>query len=170
MKNRMLAPLKKVYLSLVKYNEEKLPFLIYKSRTLVSLYYFLLNKSFRREIYAVMSGKVKHLKDAQTNKGNYFLLVRNTHRLEKGLLMRPRKPVFGKAYLEETVRNFQAIWNRDEMDRNPQMKWFYDVLTEYFENVGSDEYVDTLKLSFFEFVRRSDCTFGDKSVPYHRNI
>ncbi len=76
------------------------------------------------------------------------MLVRNTHRIEKGLLMRPKKDVFAKDYIEETIDCFQGVWFNHEDRSNPQLKWFYDVLNEYFTTAGKDKYVQTQKQRF----------------------
>jgi nitroreductase len=59
------------------------------------------------------------------------LLRRNIHRLEKGLIMRPRHPIFGEAYIAETVRCY------DQAKKTPgfseaELQWATDVLNEYF--------------------------------------
>src|SRR5690606_7998169 len=94
----------------------------YKSRGLASLYYAFFNPSFRREHQAVLSGKVKHLEESKVNRGNYFLLTRNTHRIEKGLLMRPRRPVFAREYITETINSFEQILKSDGVVINLHMK------------------------------------------------
>lgn len=155
------------------YVKSPISHLCYKSRYLSSLYYFFFDKSFAREQQAVLVGKVKHIKEAKKNKANYYLLVRNTHRLEKGLLMRPRKDAFGKDYISETIDSFEGIWNRKEMVSNRQMKWFHDVLHDYFTATAGDPGI----MKFHERFKRK---VGDpakedernnstcKSVPYHR--
>lgn len=132
------------------------------------------DRSFARELQAVLAGRVKHLEESQRLKSNYFLLVRNTHRIEKGLLMRPRKDVFGKEYLRETVDNFEGVWKMAKDANNPQMKWFYDVLVEYFQVVDEgDELVRKEKARFnqiisgyAEVVAPSPSTMP--SIPYFR--
>lgn len=143
----------------------------YKNRFLAALYYLVFDKSFFREQQSVLAGKVKHIREAEQLKANYFLLVRNTHRIEKGLLMRPRKPVFGKDYIKETVDSFEGIWGIRQKD-NPQIKWFYDVLSEYFTSCGAqDEFVEVQHNRFKKIVGLAiadddaDCS---KSVPYQR--
>src|SRR5690606_29890936 len=109
-----------------------------RSRLLSSIYYCFLNSSFRREHQAVLIGKIRHLEEVKKESVNYFLLIRNTHRLEKGLLMRPRRPVFGKEFIGETVDTFGKIWSADLVESNQQMKWFHDVLFQYFTTSGPD--------------------------------
>lgn len=152
---------------------EKLPSICYKSRLLTSVYYFLFDRSFLRELQAVLAGKVKHVKEAKELKANYFLLVRNTHRIEKGLLMRPRKTVFGKDYLGETIDSFEGIWKlQGEKSANPQMKWFYDVLSEYFRQVDNQDPFIMKERQRFEAATKSSNQLVDQScrqsIPYYR--
>ena len=48
-------------------------------------------------------GRYLYLKRLNEKSENMFLLRRNVHRLEKGLLMRPRRSVFGLKYIEEAL-------------------------------------------------------------------
>lgn len=144
----------------------------YKSKLLSGIYYLLFSKSFFREYRAVLSGKVKHLQEAKKLKENYFLLVRNTHRIEKGLLMRPRKPVFGKDYIGETIDSFENVWLSKEGENNMQIKWFYDVLTEYFANAKDDEAIKKYYEKFISITNTHPVAVESeptkKFVPYHR--
>src|SRR5258706_5053887 len=138
-----------------------------------SLYYFSFDKSFYREFRAILSGKVKHLREMEKTKANYYLLVRNTHRIEKGLLMRPSRDLFGKNYIKETIDSFEGVWNGSEMESNPQMKWFYDVLTEYFKNPVKDSFTSELHKRFKIKVNNSIngaviSLDAPGSVPYYR--
>jgi len=144
-----------------------------KSRLLSSFYYLTLNGSFEREHQAVLVGKLKHLDESRIEKGNYFLLTRNIHRIEKGLLMRPRRPVFAKEYLVETIDSFEGIWMKSGLDKNPQIKWFHDVLAEYFALSGPDLIIDEQRVRFVSIVTRreriaEEICFDHKSVPYSR--
>src|SRR5690554_5698626 len=97
---------KKIIREKRKFLDVQLPQYFYRSGFLSSLYYTVFNSSFNRENQAVLAGKVKHIKEAVEIKSNYFLLVRNTHRLEKGLLMRPRRDVFGTEFITETIDSY----------------------------------------------------------------
>lgn len=151
--------------------EKELPKVAYKSRFLSNLYYLLFNNSFSREHQATLAGKVKHIKEAEKLKANYFMLVRNTHRIEKGLLMRPRKDVFAKNYIAETIDSLKGVWKQHDSKVNPQMKWFNDVLDEYFTVAGKDDYVQTQKQKFLKItgITSANGTVVKKSVPYFRD-
>ncbi|SFG33235.1 nitroreductase family protein [Pontibacter chinhatensis] len=153
--------------------EDYLPRLCYKSRLLSNLYY-ILNSKFSREHQAVLAGRVKHIKEAKETKANYYLLVRNTHRIEKGLLMKPRRAVFGKEYITETIDSFEGVWSVSKKDKsNSQIKWFYDVLSEYFGTSGEDELIKHNHKRFEKIINGAHtnfCTSTEvKSIPYYRN-
>lgn len=130
-----------------------------KSRKLSALYYLLFDPSFEREQQAALTGKLEHNQKAKELKANYFLLVRNTHRIEKGLLMRPRKDNYALQYIEETIDSFEGVWKYDDISGNPQMKWFYDVLSRYFEAVQENEKV---KRCYERFRKKVDAEMKKK--------
>jgi nitroreductase len=152
----------------------ELPRICYKSKFLTAIYYFIFNRSFLRELQAVLTGRVKHVNESKVLKANYFLLVRNTHRLEKGLLMRPRRDIFGKDFIVETIDSFEGVWKSSRDDHsNPQMKWFYDVISEYFQVVReSDKVIQREKTRFNGIISEINPLMIDKplppSIPYFR--
>lgn len=89
-----------------------------------SLYYLFFSGDFRREQHAVINRKVMHLKQLRIERSNIYTLIRNTHRLEKGLLMQPRRAVFGKNYIGETVEAFEKLWHPAKMESDKQYRWF----------------------------------------------
>lgn len=153
------------------FTKNTLPVYFYRSGFLSSLYYLLFDRSFVREHKAVLAGKVKHIRESKNSEGNYFLLVRNTHRIEKGLLMRPKRDVFGKEYIKETIDSFEAIWDAREIDNNSQMKWFFDVLSEYFLSAKKDEMIAKEFTRFSKIISTEiseNCE--QKSIPYCRLV
>ncbi len=79
------------------------------SPRLASLYY-LFHPGFGREHRGVLAGRLRYRRSAGSGAGlgGEFALRRNIHRLEKGLIMRPRREVFGLFYIEETVDLYVA--------------------------------------------------------------
>lgn len=106
-----------------------------KSFFLSRLYYFLFSREFDREFRSVLVGRLVHL--TFQGKGVYALR-RNIHRLEKGLLMQPRKKVFGEHFIEDTVE-YLRIASVKQFSCMDEMKWATDVLDLYFSVVGSTE-------------------------------
>ena len=132
-----------------------------------SFYYAFFNRTFDREHRAVLVGRLgfeasKSGERASTSS----LLRRNVHRLEKGLLMRPRRPVFALDYIEETVRFYHAARAASEGRQlgNREVRWAHDVLTAYFEATGSHPKLDPLRARFAE-VTPPERHAGDGAAP-----
>jgi len=147
-----------------------LSLLFYKSKILSSLYYAFFSRSFDREHQAVLEGKIIHIRDIYWNKINYYLVIRNIHRIEKGLLMRPRREIFGKNYIKETIDCYENIVRCSREDLDDQIKWFHDVLDMYFNVVGHDEEIDQEKQRFLNLQSsyKTDTENRKKHIPYHR--
>lgn len=140
-----------------------------RSPFLSSLYYAFISPAFRREHYGVVYGKLKYAEELKLAKNSDFLLRRNVHRLEKGLLMRPRRDIFAKEYIEETVKSYKntLLANQNEVTTDSELQWAYDVLKQYFSIVGSEPTIDKAKKTFLELaplVSKNQC------VPYKRNL
>ena len=152
-----------------KFVDNVLPWYCYKSRFLSSLYYFVFSSEFSRECSAVLAGKVKHLEDIKVQKSNFYLLVRNTHRIEKGLLMRPMKKVFAVDYIGETVDSYIGFVKIGDLSHAKQLKWFTDVLTTYFETVATSEVIGKEKEKFLKSKRLLNGVITEvSSIPYLR--
>ena len=130
---------------------------------LASFFYGLLNHKFSREHHAVLKGKHAYqLKLAQIEKSS-FLLRRNIHRLEKGLLMQPRRDVFGEAFIAETIHHFKLALNAPSFDPD-ELKWASDVLSAYFDAVQDTAIIQKQRCIFQSFaVTRHP---HDAFVPY----
>ncbi len=115
---------------------------------LSKIYYLFFSRKFNREQHSVLKGKVLHLKELKVEKANIYTLIRNTHRIEKGLLMRPRRDVFALKYIEETIDAFINIWDEKKIEKDKQFKWFFDVLNEYFQTSGEHSLINELALRF----------------------
>lgn len=112
-------------------------YLVHKNRYLASLY-FLVNIGFSDEQKAVLKGRQAYY-DSLGNIGtSCALLRRNTHRLEKGLIMRPRREVFAEGFIQETINCYKNAISSRSLDES-EKKWATDVLDEYFKVVGDTE-------------------------------
>lgn len=101
---------------------------------LAALYYALFDDALSREAAAVSAGRVRYQADTRSPASTFYLLRRNIHRIEKGLIMRPRRKVFALEYLEETISVYErAIHSASSSNR--EHIWAHDVLTEYFSVV-----------------------------------
>lgn len=144
----------------------------YKWPAVGHLYYWLTG-SFRRELQAVLYGKRLHLQhlDQQSDEGAKYTLRRNVHRLEKGLIMRPRRSVFARDYIGETVELYVAVTGNGCADDGDRLlrNWAGDVLHQYFEAVGSDPAVDGARGVFQEAIDRLKQPAGT-CAPYKRDL
>lgn len=117
------------------------------SRLLRGIYYGLLRDTYDREFKAVLSGMIKHQQNLLAG-SDHYMLRRNTHRLEKGLVMQPRKHIFGLEYIGETVKAFSQQSKANP--NNDSLVWTRDVLSQYFEVVTKNDEITDLQRKFEE--------------------
>lgn len=137
-----------------------------------ALYYYL-DGSFDRELHAVLVGKEAHRRqddadDARTAlDGAAFTLRRNVHRIEKGLLMRPRRDVFAREYIAETIDAYRRVSGHADLDLT---RWATDVLDAYFEAVRDEGPIGAARADY-ERARAPEAPEGGavRRVPYRRD-
>jgi nitroreductase len=138
------------------------------SRILAQLFYFFSFLTFNREQAAVLRGRRDYYRNKRREAVTHVALRRNIHRLEKGIIMRPRRDVFARDYITETIEFFEHAarqFARDagSLDRS-EIEWAFDVLTEYFRvNTGSHPIVDAARARFQAI--EIDLVAGEK-YPY----
>jgi len=133
-----------------------------RTRFLSSLYYFLFNSSFSREQQSVLKGRLKYRRSIVDSREGTTLLRRNIHRLEKGLIMRPRREVFATAFILETVKAYCNAIAQD-VGSPEEVNWWGDVLSDYFNVVGSNPEIDRARAMFGD-MRSTE--LRELSVPY----
>jgi len=138
----------------------------------LSAIYYLVNGAFRREQRAALSGFGRHYSDLLSGRAPVAYLRRNIHRIEKGLVMRPVKPVFAKNYIEATVEAYAAAAaNLNEpgacgcIDMT-SLQWFNAVLDRYFETVKAHPVID--RAARLYKITRSAAGYQDASTPMLR--
>ncbi|MEW9853603.1 nitroreductase family protein [Novosphingobium sp. M1R2S20] len=142
-----------------------------RNRFAAAAYYSFVNHEFLREARAVAAGQLRYASDHRTQSGSYYLLRRNIHRLEKGLIMRPRRRVFAADFIDETVEIFAHAMRSSGGEWNSELVWAEDVLSDYFAAVD----VTTAKvapayaqyLNIEKVAREPDAV---RAVPYRRNL
>ncbi len=134
------------------------------------VYYTFFSNSFNREFRAVLLGRKSYFDNLEQNAGSEFLLRRNTHRLEKGLLMRPLKDVFALDYIEETVKNYLDLKSNYSVNNRESATflWSRDVLQQYFQTVASHPVIENAKKEFYENGKDETCEDNVKKIPYKR--
>lgn len=146
---------------------------VVRSSFLTRLFYLFFSE-FSREYAAVLYGRLAHIREAgaASDDGAKYTLRRNTHRLEKGLIMRPRRDVFAAGYIGETVNIYCSL--ADDNDESSAMAsllgWAGDVLHRYFEAVPENvnEKVDRLRRKFLETTQRHKRPVGERA-PFIRD-
>lgn len=148
-----------------------------RSNVGAGVYYTFISDRFHREHRAVLAGK--KIYDDRNAKGadNKFLLTRSIHRLEKGLLMRPRRSVFGLNYIEPTVIAYGAALEREKKvsgKDDGHLVWARDVLTSYFSVIEHTEKTKELECLFFEMTKNAGTVFskeeGTEKIPRARSF
>lgn len=135
-------------------------------------WYYCINRQFEREHHAVIVGRLHYLSSLNNDSGiaHRYRLRRNTHRLEKGLISRPRRELFALDYIGETVVSYESLYasanteNRDEL-----YNWSTSVLKAYFEAVqaAKDLRVEPLHERFCRVFSSEQAE--EPRSPYHRD-
>lgn len=138
-----------------------------KHKALSFLYYLFFNRTFMREQYAVLQGRVEYWRALHSGEANSAMLRRNIHRLEKGMIMRPRKPVFAEGYISETVERFIVCTFRAQLSHE-EAQWAKQVLTHYFAIVSSTPIIQAARERFTQQANMDDRA-ELTAVPYTRH-
>jgi len=122
---------------IVKFHQFTTPIFV-KTPFLSHLYFIFFNHSYLREQFALLQGneKYKHRINSTIEHSNP-LLRRNIHRIEKGLIMQPRKSIFALGYIEETQNTFLLACQSNT--HQSELCWAKDVLTEYYRSVDFEQ-------------------------------
>jgi len=114
---------------------------------LASLYYFLFSRQFHSEHKAVLRGRLKYYEDLKNIGKSSPMLRRNIHRLEKGLIMKPRRSAFAEGFILETVHAFARAHATPGYSA-AELRWAADVLWEYFSVVSDTAIIHEARLVF----------------------
>lgn len=125
-KSRILAAIESL--------DKKLITFFVKNGFLASFYYTFLSKKFYREHVSVLKGRIAYWEKLKSPQQSSTTLRRNIHRLEKGIIMQPRRKTFAAAYILETVETYQKCITNDTLSKD-EKQWSQDVLSKYFQLV-----------------------------------
>src|SRR5690606_285957 len=135
--------------------------LFYSNRILAKIYYFFFDTSFNREMFSVIQGKRRYYRMSLDESKNKFQLVRNIHKIEKGISMKNRRAVFALDFIEETVETYLSL--KSHSNNDSQMYWAKEVLNNYFEITDSNNpIIGKMKKKF----RDNSDNFENKNIPY----
>jgi nitroreductase len=146
-----------------------------RNRITSLIYYLLFFFTFSREQYAVLRGRLAYYRSLErAGGGEKPYLRRNIHRLEKGILMQPRRKIFALDYIDETIDYYDnAI---DEFTHEPSMidieelLWARDVLTEYFRVVEKTPHITNLEVKFNKLTNLLPNRDEVLRIPYARGV
>lgn len=137
-----------------------------------SLFYSVLSiPTFNREQFAVLRGRRDYYRNLSRTRHSRTELRRNVHRLEKGILMRPRRAVFALDYLVETVEFYEravAQVAAGALSDEGEMAWAHNVLANYFGIVDRSNPLVAVAAARFEATHARFTPAADDKVPYAR--
>ncbi|MBH0024990.1 nitroreductase family protein [Salinibacterium sp. SWN248] len=138
------------------------------SRILAHFFYMFGFLAFNREQAGVLRGRRNYYRNKNQDRTSRVELRRNIHRLEKGLVMRPRRDIFARDYITETVEFYELAAQQCATDtstmESSEMEWAHNVLAEYFRaSTGSDPVVDAARARFAQLAYQPQTS--DK-IPY----
>lgn len=112
--------------------------LFIRTSFLSRLYFLFFDQAYGFEQQSVLKSKIKYRNSNGIQKESSSLLRRNIHRLEKGLIMRPRRSIFALDYIGETLKVFELA-RKIEGFNEKELMWADAVLCEYFLVVDSSD-------------------------------
>jgi len=147
---------------------------VFGAHRLLSIPYSLvLFPTFNREQFAVLRGRRDYYRNMARRRRSHTELRRNIHRLEKGISMQPRRPVFALDYLDETIEFYEraaadiADGASGAIDHD-EMTWAYSVLADYFSIVDANNPVLVAAQARFSATHVRFMPDQDSSRPYPR--
>jgi nitroreductase len=141
------------------------------SKLLAVPYHLIFSRAFDREIFAYTNAIHQYNRNVLHVLSSNVALRRNIHRLEKGLIMENRRPVFALDYIQETVATYAAVL------KNPQevslelgeVHWAHDVLEEYFAVADSAQpLIHRLKQIFINLPQPAEVDKSERFAPFER--
>jgi nitroreductase len=133
--------------------------------------FFLGSPNIAREHQATTAGTRQFRRARGHAMSSDYVLRRGVHRLEKGLISRPRKATFATDYIEEVVSHLAeaAAASGGVIEPNSEAAWAHDVLTEYFSVAGGAPEIDRARTAFLGIGASRDST-GQLLTPYERDL
>jgi nitroreductase len=132
------------------------------SSVMSSVYYLFFSREFRREHQSVLKGRISYEKMHRAyDRESSALLRRNVHRLEKGLIMQPRRESFADGYIYQTIVAFESM-SKQAAFCDDEKKWASDVLSQYFSIVSDTPDIKKARDRFINLDVESDFAY----TPY----
>lgn len=132
---------------------------------LASFYFTFCSRDFFFEHQAILKARVAYKKNKGMQSSSSALLRRNIHRLEKGLIMRPRRNIFALDYLPETINTYERATLQQGFSES-ELQWAKDILTEYFTVV--DKHHPVIASSYAQFRAIHEQLLVTHKKPYQQ--
>jgi nitroreductase len=132
-------------------------------------YHLFIGRAFNREIMAFTRAVNQYNRKVTGAQISNVALRRNIHRLEKGLIMENRRPLFALDYIGETVENYVLVTTQSKAASADlrEIHWAHDVLVEYFSAVdASHPLIRKLKGKFDSLPAPGDILGLGSMAPY----
>jgi len=118
--------------------------------TIYSIIFFI---PFSREQHAVTRGKYLFYRNLKRPSVTRSQLRRNVHRLEKGMIMRPRRDTFAAGYVGDTVKAYETAAKQFADGVSPidedELAWAQNVFEKYFAMIEpGDKKIDAARHRF----------------------
>lgn len=140
------------------------------NRLTSTVYYWVSFLTFSREQFAVLRGRRRYYKNLNMERSTRVELRRNIHRLEKGILMQPRRDIFARDYIYETVEFYKKAIEGFHINSGlvdvSELEWAHNVLKEYFAIVKTGEKSVDRARAIFQTLDFQPQTY--EKVPYKR--
>ncbi|HAS8180516.1 nitroreductase family protein [Vibrio vulnificus] len=137
---KKIAP-QSVFFALVRIRDDLkyLNLKVSKINKLTAFLSLLFDKAYLNEHYSFLQGAYDYESQVRKGKENRYFLRRNIHRIEKGLVMKPRREVFALRFILETVVVLKDSVGNPEFISSSEFNWSMQVMKEYFNTTTSDD-------------------------------
>lgn len=142
---------------------------IEKRSKLTAFISMVFDRRYLNEHYSFLQGAYKYEKSLRSNKENKYFLRRNVHRLEKGLIMKPRKDVFALRFIQETVIALEAACVNKTFVESSEYTWCLEVLFEYFSVTNSKDKRYTKSKEVFLKLTNAEHVNGEEIPVLYEN-
>ena len=142
-----------------------------RNRLFSMIYSLVFFVPFMREQHANISGKYHYYKNQKRPVVTRAQLRRNIHRVEKGIIMKPRRDNFASKYILQTVQMYKKAEAQHRENISPidteELAWAQHVLEEYFSIVkGGVKQIDEARVLFEAIASRDQVDPSERKVPY----
>lgn len=138
------------------------------NRATATIGFWLSPLGFNRERYAILTGRAAYRQNQDRFHVASPRLRRNIHRLEKALIMEPRRPTFALAYITETVEAYELYQQNCSLTDAKLARWSTDVLHAYFAAVDKNDLLARLETRFLAAAGEMPDADVESHAPYLR--